>query len=156
MAGSLLKYMLATAGYYSGLLRFVFCVRLNKRAIILMYHRVTFPEKKEIVRVQPGMYVTPKTFCSHLKLLQSEFHIISFLELVERIKMFKLVNITINRLLIDLKFFRTGSFMITNPMNRRRLIEQAFPMQGQKQFPTGHVIKTSTGLDPVLFLAQHS
>jgi hypothetical protein len=36
----------------------------------------------------------------------------------------------------------------------RRIIDQAFSVQGKQQFPAGHVLETATGLNPVPVFAK--
>ena len=40
---------------------------LRGKVLILMYHRVIPPSELETAFVQPGMYVTPDTFGTHLQ-----------------------------------------------------------------------------------------
>ena len=57
----------------------------GSRALVLMYHRVL--PRSEALRnfVEPGMYVAPETFASHLALLESHFRILPLAEVVERL-----------------------------------------------------------------------
>lgn len=54
------------------------------KIIILMYHRVL--DGKDELNIQPGMYVTSHVFEEQIKFLISSFKIISFYELLQRLK----------------------------------------------------------------------
>ena len=53
---------------------------LRGRVLILMYHRVLPRTELQATFVQPGMYVTPETFETHLRALTRQFHIVTFEE----------------------------------------------------------------------------
>jgi peptidoglycan/xylan/chitin deacetylase (PgdA/CDA1 family) len=57
---------------------------LAGKVLILMYHRVVPRSEVEDSFVQPGMYVTPETFESHLRFLTAHFELLAFDELVAR------------------------------------------------------------------------
>lgn len=58
--------------------------RLEGRALILMYHRVLPLDEVEGTFVQPGMYVTPRTFELHLRYLTARFAVVPLQELLAR------------------------------------------------------------------------
>ena len=73
-ASILIKKIISSFCLSSGIFNF----KIKKNAekglyCILMYHRVTFPERT----VQAGMYVKPETFSNHLKFLKKHFEAIS-------------------------------------------------------------------------------
>jgi peptidoglycan/xylan/chitin deacetylase (PgdA/CDA1 family) len=47
-----------------------------------MYHRILAPRKAEVI--EPGMYVTPQTFCKHISFLKNHFRIIPISEAISR------------------------------------------------------------------------
>ena len=49
---------------------------------VLMYHRIIYDLKKEPAPLQPGMYVTQKTFEKHIKFLSKEYKILPLVELL--------------------------------------------------------------------------
>ena len=49
-----------------------------------MYHHVVPPEELAGTFVQPGMFVTPRTFERHLRFLRSRFELLSFADLLDR------------------------------------------------------------------------
>lgn len=67
---------------HSGL--FYILSSVNKSAPILMYHRILSPEYKEQTFVQPGMYVSTKSFRSHLLFLKKHYQILPLTELIQR------------------------------------------------------------------------
>lgn len=77
---SLLRSGISLALYAMGLP----LVLTRGKVAILMYHRVLEPE--ETAGVQPGMYVTTETFRKHMRFLSAHFKVISFQELLERLK----------------------------------------------------------------------
>jgi peptidoglycan/xylan/chitin deacetylase (PgdA/CDA1 family) len=55
---------------------------LTGKVLILGYHRVIPRTELETTFVQPGMYVTPKTFDRHLRFLTAHFELLSFRDLL--------------------------------------------------------------------------
>jgi len=82
MAVSRIKSLLAYSGYYSGLLGLLQWVRSRNGALILMYHRIMPQDRNPDVQVQPGMYVSTKTFNRHLRFLKKRFSVVSLRDLV--------------------------------------------------------------------------
>jgi peptidoglycan/xylan/chitin deacetylase (PgdA/CDA1 family) len=54
------------------------------RPFVLMYHRILRDPEGECFPVQPGLFVTEKTFNMHLEYLKANFKIIHVKELLER------------------------------------------------------------------------
>ncbi|MBN1602875.1 MAG: polysaccharide deacetylase family protein [Chitinispirillaceae bacterium] len=80
----LLRAMIAQLRMSTGMFHFQLQKRAKKgQSVILMYHRVVDPSKTDEF-IEPGMYVTPKTFKMHLKLLAGYFDVISLQHLFER------------------------------------------------------------------------
>jgi peptidoglycan/xylan/chitin deacetylase (PgdA/CDA1 family) len=78
----LIKYFAAILYYYSGLIHLQTLLK-GRKGIILGYHRV-IPEKHSHLQfIQPGMYVTNKTFEMQLKYLRKYYRIIA-LEDIEK------------------------------------------------------------------------
>ena len=61
-----------------------FLSHLRGKVLILMYHRVIPHGDVDETFVQPGMYVTPKTFALHLRYLTTYFELLSFGQLLDR------------------------------------------------------------------------
>lgn len=59
-----------------------FLQALRGKVVILMYHRVITADELSRQFIQPGMYVTAKTFERHVRFLQEHFVVLSFNELV--------------------------------------------------------------------------
>jgi len=81
-----IKNIVAFTFYQVGLLKLIRLFILRNRAVVLMYHRVLPSLIEEQSFVQPGMYVTTRTFKKHLTFLKNEFEILSLSELVRRYK----------------------------------------------------------------------
>lgn len=56
---------------------------LRGKVVILMYHRVVTTEELSRQFIQPGMYVTAKTFEHHVRFLQEHFVVLSLNELLD-------------------------------------------------------------------------
>jgi peptidoglycan/xylan/chitin deacetylase (PgdA/CDA1 family) len=85
-AGAVMRWMRAHARQAIGANR-----RARRRldgtcAAVLMYHRVL--PRSEAVRdaVEPGMYVTPRTFARHLASIEAHFHALPLHEIVTRLE----------------------------------------------------------------------
>jgi len=89
-----IKKSLASLLRTSGWLSFRYRKVMKSNAVILMYHRVLPQElvNGEYAPVQPGMYVTPASLRLHLSYLKANFSIISFSDLVNRLKEGKAVS----------------------------------------------------------------
>ncbi len=68
----LMKSLLASAIYRPGLSFGLFRAAARGDSIVLMYHRL-LPKREAQNRIQPGMYVDPNTFASHLRTLRKYF-----------------------------------------------------------------------------------
>lgn len=80
----LLSSLLQMSGWFNLRYRMV----MKDKAAIFMYHRVLPPNlaKEGNIPVQPGMYVSPESLRLHLSYLKTYFSLISFNELVRRLK----------------------------------------------------------------------
>ena len=67
---------------YSGI--FSVLSKKSNDAIILMYHRITNKEKDNSDGIQPGMYVSPRSFRSHLKYLKKNYTVLPLSKLIDR------------------------------------------------------------------------
>ena len=68
---ALIKRCLAYALYYSGVLWFYAALRLRRRAVVLMYHRV-LPDSADSFS-HGGIVVSPETFALHMCFLRRHF-----------------------------------------------------------------------------------
>jgi peptidoglycan/xylan/chitin deacetylase (PgdA/CDA1 family) len=64
----------------------------REKATVFMYHRILEPSTVDPTLIQPGMYVLPQTFRSHIQFLKENFHILSLSELVGFLDNKKSVN----------------------------------------------------------------
>lgn len=80
-----LKYRLAAALHWLGFTRRLLNLRARGACVILMYHRI-IPQGSAAERVQPGMYVSPRTFDMHLRCLKQMFAIRPLDEFAGRVK----------------------------------------------------------------------
>lgn len=80
----LIKSIVSECLHYSGLLQCFRCYILKKN-YVLMYHRIIHSPNEEAPPLQPGMYVTEKTFEMHLQFLKKTLSIIPLHEMVSRI-----------------------------------------------------------------------
>ena len=71
--------------YYSGLLNRSSYYSIAKKNLILMYHMVVKSPVNFGISLQPGMYVTEKTFEEHMVFLKKTFSIIPLSEILGRI-----------------------------------------------------------------------
>ncbi len=68
----------------SGLLTALERRHLNDHAVVLMYHRVLAAPEKHPVHIQPGMYVTPRTFEQQIIFIKKRFELVFLDDLVLR------------------------------------------------------------------------
>jgi len=61
--------------YYSGLLWLYALIRLRRRVVVLMYHRI-LPLGADSFSDE-SIVVTPETFCRHVRFLKRHFHVLS-------------------------------------------------------------------------------
>jgi peptidoglycan/xylan/chitin deacetylase (PgdA/CDA1 family) len=78
----LLRWVIATALYYSGFLSLYRFFGGQRKPIILNYHRVLQPSAYDEA-VPAGMVVRPKTFEKHLRYLRRRYRVVSVEELIE-------------------------------------------------------------------------
>jgi len=81
----LLRRLLAFLLHSTGFLRIYRRVRLRGRIPILTYHRVLWPDTTD-PKPQPGMYVTPPTFESHMRFLARHHTVISLHQLAHALR----------------------------------------------------------------------
>lgn len=60
-------------------------IKISSAPFVLLYHRVLNDPLSEIVPVQPGMYVTTKTFDEHIRFLKKSYNIIPLCDLLDMI-----------------------------------------------------------------------
>lgn len=76
-----LSVFLSRCGLFSALGHY----RLADKAFVLMYHRVLCQDSSLDTYVQPGMYVTSKSFDSQVSFLKKNYQILLLEELIEKI-----------------------------------------------------------------------
>jgi peptidoglycan/xylan/chitin deacetylase (PgdA/CDA1 family) len=72
--------------HFSGMLQLLAAVRLRRKAVVLMYHRVLSKEDQGRSFSGAGMFVTPETFERHVRYLRRRFNPLTvgeFAEIVE-------------------------------------------------------------------------
>ncbi len=79
-----LRFVLATALYYSGLLWVYAHFKLKDKAVVLMYHRVLPPDSDSFSH--EGIIVSPATFERQLRFLKRFFHPLSLEEFRESLE----------------------------------------------------------------------
>ena len=78
----LLRWLIAGALYYSGLLSLYRCLGGKRNPVILNYHRVLGPAAHSEA-VPAGMVVRPQTFEKHLRYLKCRYQVVSMEQLIE-------------------------------------------------------------------------
>jgi peptidoglycan/xylan/chitin deacetylase (PgdA/CDA1 family) len=78
----LLRWLIAGAFYYSGLLSLYRFLSGKRNPIILNYHRVLSPAAHNEA-VPAGMVVRPQTFTKHLRYLKRRYRVVSMEQLIE-------------------------------------------------------------------------
>jgi len=71
------RYGVACFLYITGLLHAIARIRLRRKAVVLMYHRVLSDEEYLTCFSMNGIVVTTKTFAKQMKYLARNFHIVS-------------------------------------------------------------------------------
>ena len=77
----IIKKILASVFYISGIVDKKINNHSTQDFIILMYHRI-LPVNKVTIDVQAGMYVEPKCFRRHIQFLQKHFQMASISALI--------------------------------------------------------------------------
>ena len=80
-ARTLLRKVVANTLYYSGMLWVYASIKLHRRVVVLMYHRV-LPTGADTYS-EEGIIVTPETFKRHLSFLKRYFRPLSLAQLIE-------------------------------------------------------------------------
>lgn len=81
---TLLRKCLASGLYYSGLLWVYAAIKLRRRVVVLMYHRV-LPEGADTFS-EGAIVVTPRTFARHLRFLKRYFRPLSLDQFVSAVQ----------------------------------------------------------------------
>ena len=81
-----IKKIFSTIAKQSGILSCKMKKCAKSSSLILTYHRVVEPEKTSQL-LEPGMYVTPKTFESHILFIKNYFEISSLKEFISQHKL---------------------------------------------------------------------
>ena len=77
-----IKSLFVWTPYFFGVYKYL----STGKILILMYHRVLPESEINKSLIQPGMYVTAKTFNKHLQYLAANYQVISITELLKRLK----------------------------------------------------------------------
>ncbi|MCP9452153.1 MAG: polysaccharide deacetylase family protein [Nitrospira sp.] len=83
---SLLKVAIAHGLYAVGLLQLWLRIKLRRKAVVLMYHRVLTEEEMKVTGSHPAIVVTRETFAMQMETLHKRFHVITIDEFVERME----------------------------------------------------------------------
>ena len=71
--------------YYTGMLHLLQRIRLRRKVVVLMYHRVLTREQQERTASQGGLVVEDKTFARQIALLKRMFTVLTLDEFAERL-----------------------------------------------------------------------
>lgn len=70
---------------HAGMFRLFNSFRKNAGMFVLMYHRILPSVHEEKIFVQPGMYVSSEVFRRQIAFLKTRYHVLSLIELVQRL-----------------------------------------------------------------------
>lgn len=73
----MIRSLIAGILYFFGVLHLLLYLRLRKRAIVLMYHRVVSKANRDKIFSHPGIVIETETFGKHLQFLRQYFHVIT-------------------------------------------------------------------------------
>jgi peptidoglycan/xylan/chitin deacetylase (PgdA/CDA1 family) len=80
------KVFLAHLLYALGLLQLLQRIKLNRRAVVLMYHRVLPSEERRQSGSHPAIMVDPDTFDKQMRVVKNRFKVLSLEEFADRIE----------------------------------------------------------------------
>lgn len=123
-----IKNLIASILYYSGLFKIILQVRLRHKAVVLMYHQVISNAGQSLTML-PGMFVYKDTFEKHINCLKKNLRIISFPEMIAKIRNGEDIS---------------GCCIITFDDGWKDFYEEAFPVL--KKFGTKATVFLATGL----------
>jgi len=81
-----IKNIVAHGLYYVGLLQILQAVKLRKKAVVLMYHRVLTADESRQTASHPALIVERETFARQMALLKKRFAVLSIEEFAERLE----------------------------------------------------------------------
>ena len=81
-----IKNIIAHGLYYAGVLQILQAVKLRKKAVVLMYHRVLTADESRQTASHPALIVERDTFARHMALLKKRFAVMSIDEFSERLE----------------------------------------------------------------------
>ena len=81
-----LRKALIHALYYAGALRLMQAIRLRRRAVVLMYHRVLTREQQQAVGSNPGIVIMRETFARQMSCLKRGFTVLSADDFARRVR----------------------------------------------------------------------
>lgn len=81
-----IRVVVAHALYYAGILHLVHRVRLRRKAVVLMYHRVLTPEQRRQTASQAGLIVEQATFARQMRVLKRFFTVLTLDEFADRLE----------------------------------------------------------------------
>lgn len=116
-----IRSLLADFLYYTGTMFILTLIRLRKRVVVLMYHRVLNPSEYYGVASQKGILVTTELFKKHMVFLKRHAHVISLSEFLEHIR--------------DRIPFKSKSCLVTFDDGWEDNFRNAFPVLREFQIP---------------------
>ena len=72
--------------YYAGVLRLLQAIRLRRRAVVLMYHRVLTSDQQREVGSNPGIVISRETFARQMACLKQGFTVLSADDFARRLQ----------------------------------------------------------------------
>ncbi len=81
-----IKLVVAYSLFYTGILRLVMLVKLRRRAVVLMYHRVLSKQMRSQTCSHSGIIVDLETFDKQIQYLKKKFKVVTLEEFTEKIK----------------------------------------------------------------------
>lgn len=115
------KFTIAHALYWSGVLHAWKHVALRRRAVVLVYHRVLSDEAAASTWSHPAIVVTRRTFERHMRLLRRHFKVLSVADVASRIR--------------DKRPFETGSCLVTFDDGWSDVYTEAWPVLQRERIP---------------------
>jgi peptidoglycan/xylan/chitin deacetylase (PgdA/CDA1 family) len=80
-----IKVVVSHVLYYLGILHLLQRIRLRRRAVVLMYHRVLVADEQRKTGSHPALVVDRETFADQMALLKKRFHVLSIEEFADRL-----------------------------------------------------------------------
>ena len=107
--------------YYAGILRLLQAIRLRRRAVVLMYHRVLTAEQQRQVGSNPGIVISRDTFVRQMACVKRGFKVLSLEQFAQQIR--------------ERKPFADSSCLITFDDGWHDNFENAWPVLKEASLP---------------------